>query len=105
MTRRQPGQETWALRPHDVKGKHLMPFGAERLDGTHVRFRLWAPAAREVALALALHGGTRLEPMRAATEGWWELVTEARAGVFNAGSDYLLHSRSVALLQEQKAAR
>jgi isoamylase len=29
----------------------------------------------------------------------------ARGGVFDAGSEYLLHSRSVALLQEQKAAR
>ena len=57
-----------------------MPFGAECLDGGHARFRLWAPAAREVTLVLASHGGTRLAPMRSATEGWWELVTPAPTG-------------------------
>ena len=57
-----------------------MPFGSECLDGTRVRFRLWAPAAREVTLALASQGGTRLAPMHPAAEGWWELVTEAQPG-------------------------
>ena len=67
-------------RPRTVKRKHSMPFGAECLDDARVRFRLWAPAAREVVLALAAEGGTRLAPMQAAADGWWELVAEARAG-------------------------
>jgi malto-oligosyltrehalose trehalohydrolase len=55
-----------------------MPFGAECLDDARVRFRLWAPAAREVALAPG--GSAQCIPMQAAADGWWELVAEARAG-------------------------
>lgn len=35
-----------------MKRRHNMPFGAECRDGS-VRFRLWAPAARQVELSLA----------------------------------------------------
>jgi len=61
-----------------MKRKHEMPFGAEcRQDGT-VRFRLWAPKAASVAVRLP-----ELErdfPMSALQDGWFEVVTESRAG-------------------------
>jgi maltooligosyltrehalose trehalohydrolase len=61
-----------------MKRKHEMPFGAEcRQDGT-VRFRLWAPNAASVAVRFS-----ELERdfcMSKLQDGWFELVTEARAG-------------------------
>ena len=59
-----------------------MPFGAEfTADGT-VRFRLWAPTAREVDLVLHDGAGkSRSLTMPCAGDGWFELLTEqARAG-------------------------
>src|ERR1700684_1175999 len=60
-----------------MKRRHNMPFGAECRDDGKVRFRLWAPAARQVEIALE---GTK-EPTRIALEqreqGWFELVTDA----------------------------
>ena len=35
-----------------MKRAHAMPFGAEVLDRGGVRFRLWAPAVRQVLLRL-----------------------------------------------------
>jgi maltooligosyltrehalose trehalohydrolase len=59
-----------------MKRAHTMPFGAQ-ITGEGVRFALWAPTAREVALVL--DGATR--PMNAEADGWWRAVTpEARAG-------------------------
>ena len=59
-----------------MRRMHDMPFGAQVLD-RGVRFRLWAPSAGEVALAL--DGEER--PMPEVREGWRELVVpEARAG-------------------------
>ena len=62
-----------------------MPFGAELREDGSVRFRLWAPAARQVELLLRGPQGTRALQMAQAGEGWFELVT-AEAG---AGSRYL----------------
>ncbi len=58
---------------------HEMPFGAElRVDGA-VRFRLWAPSRETVHVELDGDGGSHA--MRAAEDGWHELVTAAaRAG-------------------------
>ncbi len=57
-----------------------MPFGA-RLSAEGVRFRLWAPAAREMTLALEEGDSERCQRMEAAGEGWFELFVEgARAG-------------------------
>jgi maltooligosyltrehalose trehalohydrolase len=61
-----------------------MPFGAE-IRGCGVRFRLWAPAAEQVEVAL--EGGGPL-PMPPRGEGWFELVTERAA----AGSLYRFHT-------------
>jgi maltooligosyltrehalose trehalohydrolase len=58
-----------------------MPFGAEFLGDGQVRFRLWAPAARRVDVAL--DGGAIL-PMWSRAGGWFELVT----GHAGAGSLY-----------------
>ena len=57
---------------------HAMPFGAA-LQDRGVRFRLWAPAQRQVSLLLA--GRTEAIPMEAHADGWFELDTaDAKAG-------------------------
>ncbi|MBI1395059.1 MAG: malto-oligosyltrehalose trehalohydrolase [Betaproteobacteria bacterium] len=54
-----------------------MPFGTEILV-PGVRFRLWAPGARNVALGL---GSDPLRPMKAGGDGWFHCdVREAREG-------------------------
>ena len=61
-----------------MKRRHDMPFGAQFERDGAVRFRLWAPAAREVALCL--DDGSVL-PLARPGAGWHELVTRrARAG-------------------------
>ena len=55
-----------------------MPFGAEALGQGDIRFRLWAPAAKEVELVLA--APQRMTPMKALGDGWWERVETAPAG-------------------------
>jgi maltooligosyltrehalose trehalohydrolase len=62
-----------------MKRKHEMPFGAEIRDDGTARFRLWAPKASSVALQLK--NLDRALPMSKVDEGWFELATEARAGV------------------------
>ena len=61
-----------------------MPFGAELLPGGGVRFRLWAPGARTVALALELPADPELLAMEPLDDGWFGLDCWS-AGV---GSDY-----------------
>jgi maltooligosyltrehalose trehalohydrolase len=62
--------------------RHAMPFGARLLPDGRVRFRLWAPAARQVDLVLESPAGSaRIVPLQMGQEGWAELVTgEARVG-------------------------
>jgi len=62
-----------------MKRKHDMPFGAECRDDGTVRFRIWAPAASSVDLRLGTNPEREL-PMPRLDAGWFELVTEARAG-------------------------
>ena len=58
---------------------HHMPFGADLAEGG-VRFRLWAPDARDVSLVL--DGQHRELPLESAGGGWREIfVREARAGI------------------------
>lgn len=52
---------------------HELPWGAEIIDGG-ARFKLWAPAQSEVSL-LSESGAT--VPMEQATEGWFEVTTDA----------------------------
>ncbi len=62
-----------------MKTGHAMPFGAEVTD-EGVRFRLWAPAAREVEVVLE-EADPRCVAMDPARDGWFETtVREARAG-------------------------
>ncbi len=56
---------------------HRMPFGAELTAEGAVRFRLWAPAARRVELALYEAHGTRYLEVPAGGDGWVELTTDA----------------------------
>ena len=56
-----------------------MPFGAE-VCGARSRFRLWAPAARDVSLVLDATGDARVLAMQAAGNGWFESVADAGAG-------------------------
>jgi maltooligosyltrehalose trehalohydrolase len=62
-----------------VKRRYNMPFGAECREDGSVRFRLWAPPARQVELCLA--GTSAQIPLERRDEGWFELITEvARPG-------------------------
>src|SRR5260370_8754869 len=71
------------MQPH-IRRQHHMPFGAQLTPAGAVRFRLWAPAARQVDLMLYDTGGTQPLAMRALPGGWFELET----GAAPAGSLY-----------------
>ncbi len=64
---------------------HQMPFGAHIQADGQVRFRLWAPSAREVLLQLPQRHQEL--PMSALDGGWFELTTPA------AGADALYQFR------------
>jgi len=77
------GAEAWGRRgPRQVESGsamercHRMPFGTEVLAEGATRFRLWAPSAN--AVAIALHA--RVVPLAAAGDGWWERIEAAPAG-------------------------
>jgi maltooligosyltrehalose trehalohydrolase len=54
-----------------------MPFGAEFVAQSSVRFKLWAPGASEVKLDLTHANGKRtLAPMGASGEGWYALTLD-----------------------------
>jgi malto-oligosyltrehalose trehalohydrolase len=59
-----------------MKRRHDMPFGAECRDDGSVRFRLWAPAARQIELCLEKANSKRL-PMERRDSGWFDLITDA----------------------------
>jgi len=60
-----------------MKRRHDMPFGAQcRGDGS-VRFRLWAPAARQVDLCFGDVNRPTYLPLDHRDNGWFELVTDA----------------------------
>lgn len=65
-----------------VRHRHDMPFGASLRDGGGVRFRLWAPAARQAELALEQDAGApALHAAERDGDGWWECtVPQATAG-------------------------
>jgi maltooligosyltrehalose trehalohydrolase len=60
-----------------VKRRHNMPFGAECLKDGGVRFRLWAPAARQVQVALGNVDRPDLIALERGDRGWFELTTSA----------------------------
>ena len=62
-----------------------MPFGAQMLPGGEVRFRLWAPAAKSIALVLeSTAGAQRSLPLEKGEGGWVDFTT----GDAHAGSRY-----------------
>ena len=64
-----------------IRRRHDMPFGAQFTAAGKVRFRLWAPAARQVDVILYDAGGGQLLGMRSLPGGWFALETAAaRAG-------------------------
>lgn len=72
-----------------ARRRHIMPFGAGLVEDGGVRFRLWAPAARQVEVCLhndSQHNDTMptILPMAAEPEGWFSLTT----GLAGAGSRY-----------------
>jgi 1,4-alpha-glucan branching enzyme/maltooligosyltrehalose trehalohydrolase len=71
-----------------------MPFGAELDDGGRVRFQLWAPSARSVALRLEAPGPEHEIPMGAEAEGWFRTeVSDAGPGFryrFRIDEDFLV---------------
>jgi maltooligosyltrehalose trehalohydrolase len=60
-----------------MKRRHKMPFGAERREDGRVRFRLWAPAARQVELVLEGDKASKKIALEQREHGWFELVTDA----------------------------
>lgn len=54
---------------------HAMPYGAQLEADGRVRFRLWAPAARQVELCL--EDPAAVLPLEACDGGWHELITAA----------------------------
>src|SRR5207302_1942881 len=67
-----------------MKRRHEMPFGAALRQDGNVRFRLWAPAAREIELCLANTNNPTDIPLEQHDDGWFELVT----GAAQPGSGY-----------------
>ena len=60
-----------------MKRRHNMPFGAECCQDGNVRFRLWAPAARQVELCLGDITTAIHIPLEQRDNGWFELITDA----------------------------
>lgn len=59
-----------------------MPFGAELKNGGETRFKLWAPAARQVDVCIERDGAaSQPRPMKGLPSGWFELeLDDAPAG-------------------------
>lgn len=60
-----------------MKRHHNMPVGAECRDDGRVRFRLWAPAARQVEISLEGSKESTRIALERLEQGWYELVTNA----------------------------
>ncbi len=54
---------------------HRMPFGAE-IGQAGVRFRLWAPDAKSVALCLGAGADEQVLPLERDASGWCETTVE-----------------------------
>jgi len=63
-----------------MKRMHSMPFGAELLDAERARFRLWAPSASRVELALVSPRWPVYFPMQGLDDGWHETAAPAGPG-------------------------
>src|SRR5258706_782101 len=77
-----------------MKRRHSMPFGADCREDGSVRFRLWAPAAHQVALCLGGANKPMWLPLTRIESGWFELTS----GEAKPGSEYSFridHSQEV----------
>lgn len=59
-----------------TRRRHNMPFGTQILGDGRVRFRLWAPAARNVILCLGDGQGRAELAMAPEHDGWFGLITD-----------------------------
>ncbi len=67
--------------PSTVKREHSMPFGTKfNRETGQVQFRLWAPNATDVALALNTDCQESSVAMRKEERGWFFIETDASAG-------------------------
>ena len=66
-----------------MKRRYNMPFGSEYRDDGSVRFRLWAPAARQVDVCVA-DANKSMRALEQCDGGWFEIVTDAA----KSGSQY-----------------
>jgi maltooligosyltrehalose trehalohydrolase len=60
-----------------MKRRHSMPFGAEYRGDGSVRFRFWAPVARQVELSFVRAKESVRLPLERRDKGWFELTTDA----------------------------
>jgi len=59
-----------------MRRSHDMPFGACLLTGGNIRFRLWAPAVKQVELILEHNiGHNTILPMQSLADGWFQIET------------------------------
>jgi 1,4-alpha-glucan branching enzyme/maltooligosyltrehalose trehalohydrolase len=65
-----------------MRCQHDMPFGARLEAGGGATFRLWAPAAHQVELAIEAGGGEpEFHAAQSSGEGWWQCrLSQAAAG-------------------------
>ncbi|HSQ05380.1 MAG TPA: malto-oligosyltrehalose trehalohydrolase [Burkholderiales bacterium] len=63
-----------------MKRTHRMPFGAEYLGNGDTRFRLWAPTAAAIELALERNARAERCAMRSLAGGWFEAIRPAQPG-------------------------
>src|ERR1700720_1241182 len=81
QTRRPRALTDRELMQRQIRRQHDMPFGAQFTAAGKVRFRLWAPADRQVEVILYHTGGRQLLAMHSLPGGWFALETAAaRAG-------------------------
>ncbi len=86
-----------------MKRAHAMPFGATYLGRDETRFRLWAPGAARIELALGSADDPQLLPMQASGGGWHAL--NARGAGPGTRYRFLLGSGDSRLLVPDPASR
>jgi malto-oligosyltrehalose trehalohydrolase len=62
-----------------MKRSHDMPFGAQCLDDGRIRFRLWAPVAKQIDVCLERGSKITSLPLIKQKDGWFELATDQAA--------------------------
>lgn len=77
LSQRQDGRDSMiSARLKALRRRHPMPFGAQVLEGGKIRFRLWAPAAKQVDVCLGKTDDSLVLEMNPLEEGWFELISD-----------------------------